>query len=70
MSQEQAFASLFLQDSDTTVPKPNVDASYYLINGEIKQWTGKCVPVTSPIFQQSANKQVEIGKMVFITIFL
>ena len=42
-------------------PKPSVEATTYLVNGEIRQWGGKMQEVTSPIIIKGASGRTRIG---------
>lgn len=38
-----------------------VQATEYLIDGELRNWTGKVVPVYSPIYQKGSTTKIQIG---------
>ncbi len=56
------FQSVWLDPSAPDVPAmPSVEATTYLVNGEIKQWHGKMQEVTSPIIIKGAAGRTRIG---------
>jgi hypothetical protein len=55
-----AFESSYLKEGSRKVPF--YDGTHYLINGELRQWTGPKVTVHSPIYQQGkSNESIVIG---------
>lgn len=57
MSEEQIFNKNFYSGKLPSI----VQATEYLIDGELKQWTGKTTPVYSPIYHQDTNQKIQIG---------
>ncbi len=56
------FQSVWLEPSAPDVPpRPFVQATTYLVNGEIRQWGGKMQEVTSPIIIKGASGRTVIG---------
>jgi hypothetical protein len=56
------FQSIWFDPSAPGVPSaPSVEATTYLINGEIRQWDGKMQEVTSPIIIKGASGRTRIG---------
>lgn len=48
-------------DSDKEKLPTVVDATEYLINGEVRKWSGKTSTVYSPIIDRKTGKRIEIG---------
>ncbi len=73
----KTFDTLYYNPSDAqNAPAiPNVNGTLYLINGELKTWTGRVEKVYSPIRKQSGVNEsgeattdlVEIGQMAIMT---
>jgi glyceraldehyde-3-phosphate dehydrogenase (NADP+) len=56
------FESLWLESGSPNVPPiPTVEATTYLVNGEIKTWAGAMQEVTSPIIIKGAPGRTRIG---------
>jgi glyceraldehyde-3-phosphate dehydrogenase (NADP+) len=56
------FQSIWFDPSAPGVPSaPSVEATTYLINGEIRRWDGKMQEVTSPIIIKGAPGRTRIG---------
>ena len=56
------FQSLWLDPSASDAPAmPSVEATTYLVDGQIKQWNGKMQDVTSPIIIRGAASRTRIG---------
>ena len=62
------FGNLYVKASDIPAEhtKPFLDGSRWLIDGEIRQWTGDSSPVYSPILDENGNKY-EIGSYPSMT---
>jgi glyceraldehyde-3-phosphate dehydrogenase (NADP+) len=46
---------------------PNEPIDVYLVNGELRKWTGKMSPVYSPIRQRGSNAKLQIGSYPMLT---
>jgi glyceraldehyde-3-phosphate dehydrogenase (NADP+) len=71
MSQHQnafIYDNLFYDESDATQPKPPyLHGDYWLVNGEIRKWTGPLAKVNSPIFIRGKNEPIRIGVYPMLT---
>eukprot|EP00128_Syssomonas_multiformis_P017339 Colp12_sorted_trinity150504_noHs@10063 len=65
MADQGAYSHLYVTDREAVKP-PYLDGSQYLVNGEIRTWTGKSSKVYSPILDGNGEK-IEIGTYPFLT---
>ena len=59
MSKE--FDSLFLK-ADAKVHRPFLEGKNYLVNGEVRAWTGDVAKVRSPVLNQGSDDENVLGK--------
>eukprot|EP01114_Cavostelium_apophysatum_P004823 TRINITY_DN1521_c0_g1_i1.p1 TRINITY_DN1521_c0_g1~~TRINITY_DN1521_c0_g1_i1.p1 ORF type:complete len:369 (-),score=58.17 TRINITY_DN1521_c0_g1_i1:45-1151(-) len=60
------FEKLFFDPKQEQITPPYIDGSKYLLNGKLVQYDGPTKEVTSPIFDNSTGKRVEIGRIPFM----
>ena len=60
------FKDLYVQELPADVVQPNIDGSRWLLNGEIKRWTGPSSTVYSPILN-SKGEPIAIGTYPMMT---
>lgn len=58
----KVFESLYLAASDPAQP-PSLKGDQYLIDGELRTWSGKTCPVYSPIWRQGSAEPTTIGAL-------
>ena len=60
------FRELYLTAPPADAPQPQVDGSRWLVNGEIRQWSGPSATVYSPVLN-ARGEQIAIGTYAMMT---
>lgn len=66
MAATGVFSNLYLRELPADVTRPNVDATRYLINGEIRKWDGHADAIYSPILDEKGEK-IQIGRYAMLS---
>lgn len=46
------------ESDEAYINRPNIDGAKFLINGEIREWSGEIQTVESPIFLEGTDEKV------------